>query len=107
MSSRSQIFILMAIALLVRIAALIPFSMHHPDEIFQYTEQAHRLVFGYGTVPWEYRYGMRSWLVPLLSAPLMALGHLIAPSTLLYAKLPTFLSIASGLSITWSAWTIG
>jgi GPI mannosyltransferase 3 len=107
MTSRTQILVLMVIAVLVRIAALIPFSMHHPDEIFQYTEQAHRLVFGYGTVPWEYRYGMRSWLVPLLSAPLMVLGHLIAPSTILYAKLPVLLSVASGLSITGSAWTIG
>jgi hypothetical protein len=35
-----------------------------PDEIFQYLEQAHRLVFGYGYIPWEYRYAARSWLLP-------------------------------------------
>jgi hypothetical protein len=35
----------------------------HPDEVFQYLEQGHRVVFGYGIVPWEYRYGTRSWLL--------------------------------------------
>jgi hypothetical protein len=43
-------------------------QIHHPDEIFQYLEQAHRLVFGYGTIPWEYRYGIRSWILPSLIA---------------------------------------
>lgn len=32
------------------------------DEIYQYLEQAHRVVFGYGFIPWEMRYGVRSWL---------------------------------------------
>ena len=36
----------------------------HPDEIMQYLEPAHRLVFGNGVVYWEYFYGARSWLVP-------------------------------------------
>ena len=36
----------------------------HPDEILQYLEPAHRLVFGYGIISWEYYYGSRSWLVP-------------------------------------------
>ena len=40
----------------------------HPDEIFQYLEQAHRLVFGYGIVPWEYVHGIRSWLLPMVLA---------------------------------------
>ena len=36
----------------------------HPDEIMQYLEPAHRLVFGNGVTHWEYFYGARSWLVP-------------------------------------------
>ncbi len=36
----------------------------HPDEIMQYLEPAHRLVFGNGVTYWEYFYGARSWLVP-------------------------------------------
>lgn len=34
------------------------------DEIFQTLEQGHRLAFGYGFVPWEFRAGARSWLLP-------------------------------------------
>jgi GPI mannosyltransferase 3 len=40
-----------------------------PDEAMQYLEQAHRLVFGAGMVPWDYEYGVRSW-VPALSIAL-------------------------------------
>ena len=36
----------------------------HPDEIMQYLEPAHRLVFGNGVTYWEHFYGARSWLVP-------------------------------------------
>ncbi len=39
-----------------------------PDEIYQSIEQAHRVVFGYGMVPWEFRDGARSWLFPGLLA---------------------------------------
>jgi len=46
-------------------------NIHHPDEIFQQIEQAHRWVFGYGLVPWEFQFGTRSWLLPaLLAVPL-------------------------------------
>lgn len=34
------------------------------DEIFQTLEQGHRLAFGYGLVPWEFKVGARSWLLP-------------------------------------------
>ncbi len=36
----------------------------HQDEIMQYLEPAHRLVFGNGVSFWEHFYGARSWLVP-------------------------------------------
>ena len=39
-----------------------------PDALMQYLEQAHRLVFGYGFVPWEFRYGARTWLIPAIPA---------------------------------------
>ena len=29
-------------------------GIHHADEAFQTVEQAHRVVFGYGLVPWEF-----------------------------------------------------
>jgi GPI mannosyltransferase 3 len=34
------------------------------DEVFQTLEQGHRLAFGYGLVPWEFKTGARSWLLP-------------------------------------------
>ena len=45
----------------------------HPDEIMQYLEPAHRLVFGAGVTYWEYFYGARSWLVPGLVAGILLL----------------------------------
>ena len=39
-------------------------NMHAPDEIFQSIEQAHRVVFGTGLIPWEFQAGARSWLLP-------------------------------------------
>ena len=45
-------------------------GVYWPDEIYQSLEQAHRLVFGYGIVPWEFAEGARSWLFPALFAAL-------------------------------------
>ncbi len=45
----------------------------HPDEVMQYLEPAHRLVFGNGVTYWEYFYGARSWLVPGLVAAVLKL----------------------------------
>jgi GPI mannosyltransferase 3 len=41
------------------------------DEIFQTLEQGHRLAFGYGLVPWEFKAGARSWLLPGILGGLM------------------------------------
>src|SRR5690349_20737819 len=35
-------------------------KISYPDVLFQYLEQAHRLVYGYGIIPWEYRFGTRN-----------------------------------------------
>src|SRR5579872_5069734 len=43
-------------------------NIAHPDQIFQVLEQAHRLAYGYGVVPWEFREGVRSWILPGLFA---------------------------------------
>lgn len=49
----------------------------HPDEIMQYLEPAHRLVFGNGAHFWEYFYGARSWLVPGLVAAVLKLFDIV------------------------------
>ena len=55
----------LVLAFVVRAAiALCGDFVLHPDEIMQYLEPAHRLVFGNGVTYWEFFYGARAWLVP-------------------------------------------
>ncbi|HEY9580421.1 MAG TPA: hypothetical protein VIR65_11250 [Rhizorhapis sp.] len=98
---------IMVLGIVLRIAATWPMSMHHPDEVIQYLEQAHRLVFGYGVIPWEYRYGMRQWLLPLLLAGPMKLGDLIAPASDLYLMLPRMAVAMLSISIMAAALKLG
>jgi GPI mannosyltransferase 3 len=108
-SRRNRFLPLIAVllALMLRCAAALTDSIHHADEIGQYLDQAHRLVFGYGALPWEYRSEMRSWLIPLfLSGPMM-LGHIIAPDTGLYLTLTKLVVAFVSLPILWAAWTFG
>ena len=67
--------ILLAIGLRLVPIVFVP-SMAWGDEIFQSSEQAHRLVFGTGLVPWEFQLGIRSWLLPGAIAGLMELSRL-------------------------------
>jgi phosphatidylinositol glycan class B len=62
-------------------AAWIDQGLFWPDEIFQSLEQAHRLVFGYGVVPWEFRLGARSWVFPGVIGGLLKLGDLAGLSS--------------------------
>jgi hypothetical protein len=66
-------------------------NLGYPDETFQYLEQAHRLVYGTGLVPWEFVTGIRSWLLPGLIAPGMAITRLLG------AGPETFLTINAAL----------
>jgi phosphatidylinositol glycan class B len=82
--ARTLAFIALA-ALVVRV---LPSSILHyqtfPDEIFQYYEQAHRLVFGSGVVPWEFHEGTRSWLLSLGLAGVMYACSLFSDSPQVY-----------------------
>lgn len=64
-----------AVAFAARLLPIFVFpGINHPDEVFQTVEQAHRLVFGTGLVPWEFVYGTRSWVLPGTLAGLMMLA---------------------------------
>jgi hypothetical protein len=86
-------------ALVLRMAVPILWpGIHYPDEIVQSLEQAHRLVFGNGLVPWEFRDGARSWLLPALLAAPMWLGDAVAPGTGAYRLLAQALVAALSAS---------
>ena len=68
----------LALAFAVRAAiALCGDFVLHPDEIMQYLEPAHRLVFGSGVSYWEFFYGARSWLVPGIVAGTLKVFDLV------------------------------
>ena len=71
--------------------SFLPIARHHSvaqgDEIFQSVEQAHRLVFGYGILTWEFAYGTRSWILALLSAGPMAIARTLHAGPQLYLPL--------------------
>lgn len=82
----ASISIILVAALLLRIGVALAFpNIHYADEIFQTIEQGHRLAFGYGIIPWEFRIGTRSWIVPGLLGGLLSIGNgvgLSRPETL-------------------------
>ncbi|XP_057249239.1 mannosyltransferase APTG1 isoform X2 [Beta vulgaris subsp. vulgaris] len=62
--------------------SLVVQTYFNPDEHWQSLEVAHRLVFGYGHLTWEWKRGIRSYLHPLLFALLykiLAFLHLDTP----------------------------
>src|SRR5664279_3379453 len=70
------LLLILGLAARTWIAIFFP-GFDHPDENYQATEQAHRLLFGYGVVPWEFRIGARSWLLPgLVAGVLDPLAHI-------------------------------
>ena len=67
---------LLGIVLRVRYASG-NYSIVFPDEFHLSTEQAHRLVYGYGLIPWEYDQGARTWAWPVMLAGLLQLTELL------------------------------
>lgn len=66
------------------IPVLVVPSLNWADEVFQTTEQAHRLVYGTGLVPWEFQLGMRSWLLPGAIAGLMEVARIFGDGPAVY-----------------------
>jgi hypothetical protein len=71
-------------------------SLNWADEIFQTTEQAHRLVYGTGLVPWEFQLGIRSWILPGFVAGLMEAARLLGDGPDYY--IPTIALTLSALA---------
>lgn len=98
---------ILAVAVVLRILRFNSFSAHHPDELIQYLEQAHRIVFGYGIIPWEFREFIRSWLIPLMLVPPMQVGEWLDPGGQLYLILPRATIAALNFAPVIAAWAIG
>ncbi|XP_044463121.1 mannosyltransferase APTG1 [Mangifera indica] len=85
-ASEKRVF---AVCLALRIVnALLIQTYFNPDEHWQALEVAHRMVFGYGHLTWEWKKGIRSYLHPMLFALLykiLALLHLDTPLVMIKA----------------------
>lgn len=75
---------ILGVALVFRLAMASQTIVHQPDEIWQYLEPAWGRLTGHWIVAWEFHEGIRGWLVPMLLTPFLALGHAIAPDTMLH-----------------------
>ena len=74
-------------------------NIYHPDEVFQMLEPAHRLVTGWGVVTWEWRAGIRSWLLPGILAGLVSLAGGLDAEPQSYLILITIVLSLASLSI--------
>ncbi|MFB6264720.1 MAG: hypothetical protein ABEL76_14015 [Bradymonadaceae bacterium] len=101
MNSRRSILVgaatLLAAGLAVRIAVGVAFpNWYWNDQVYQTLEPAHSWLFGYGQLPWEFREGLRSWILPgLLGAVMKLTAPLAEGSTGYLAGCTVFLSALS------------
>lgn len=58
-----------------------------PDEIFQTLEQAHRLIFHKGYLPWEFSEGVRNWIFPGFLSIFVYIGSFLGPGSWGYSLL--------------------
>ncbi len=98
---------LFSFALILRLATLGNPSSYFPDEIFQYLDVAHALVFGYGVETWEQRYGIRSPLFPLFLAVPMQLGQWLSPNGFAFLAITKAVLALCALGTIWGAYGIG
>lgn len=76
-------------------------GIYWPDEIYQSLEPAHRLVYSYGLVAWEFVDGARNWALPGLIAAVLWVARVFGadePSTYL-AFVRVFFVLIAGATI--------
>jgi phosphatidylinositol glycan class B len=74
--ARGLLLLALVLGAILRVRlALTDDGLYWPDEIYQSLEPAHRLVFGYGLVAWEFIDGARNWALPGLVAGLMEVAR--------------------------------
>ncbi|MDB5703261.1 MAG: hypothetical protein JWN66_377 [Sphingomonas bacterium] len=98
---------ILAVAVLLRVAVACWPALHHADELWQYLEPARHLTGRPWIETWEARGGARSWLLPMLFAGPMAIGHAIAPASMLDLLLPRLLCVVISLGAALGAARLG
>lgn len=86
--------------------ALIP-NVHVADEIFQILEPAWRLLGHDSIVTWEWREGIRPWLLPALMAGPVAIGDWLVPGGTGAFTAPRLVASLASLSIVACAYLFG
>jgi phosphatidylinositol glycan class B len=82
-------------------------GIYWPDEIYQSLEPAHRLVFGYGLISWEYGLGARGWTFPgLVSAILAVCKTLGLTDPRGYLTVVRFAMIAAAAGTVWASYRL-
>ena len=99
MAERIALGAVLLVAVALRVALGVgDHGMVWPDEIYQSLEPAHELVFGEGLLPWEYRDGARTWVLPGLIAALLGGTSLVGlgePGTYLVVVQLAFVAVAA------------
>ena len=78
-----------------------------PDEVYQSLEPAHRLVYGYGLVAWEFIDGARNWALPGLVAFLFKLAQIFGldrPAQYLGVVRVAF--VGAAVASAWGVWRL-
>ncbi|MGN1290850.1 MAG: 4-amino-4-deoxy-L-arabinose transferase, partial [Bradyrhizobium sp.] len=101
------LFALLLLALVIRLAVAVWPNVIYPDEVFQYLEPAWRMLGHDGILTWEWREGIRGWLLPTLMAGPVAVGDAIAPGGAGAFLVPRLIAACASLSIVVSAWFVG
>jgi len=97
----------MAVALAFRLILSTQTIVHQPDEVWQYLEPAYGLVTGRWIVAWEFHEHIRGWLVPMMLYPMVALGHVLAPTTQLHIWLVRLVLSLLSLGIVAACYELG
>ena len=79
---------------------------YRADELLQYLEQAHRLVFGAGFTPWEIRIGARNLLIAMPAAGIMTACKSAGAGPDCYIPAVVFFFAAASLAIPASLYLI-
>jgi hypothetical protein len=78
-----------------------------PDEVYQSFEPAHRLVFGYGFVAWEFIDGARNWALPGLVAFWLKLCALLGgDSPFVYVRVVKLVFALASVGAAWGVYRL-